>query len=256
MGDRETRFKLTLHYDGAAFRGWQVQPGRTTVQGEIESAVRQLTGEHRTVVGSGRTDTGVHSTGQVAAVTMPARWKAPALARSLNALLGGTIWVRNIEAVSDGFHPRRDAVQRSYTYRVGTHAHAASPFHRRWCWPLCRPLDLEAADRAAAHVAGEHEFRAFAKAGQPQRGYTCRVTRAQWLPWDDLGTVFEISANRFLHRMVRYLVGTMVDIALGRREAAEMALLLRQDEGGRALTTSPPAPPGGLFLTQVEYPDV
>jgi len=256
MGDRETRFKLTLHYDGSAFRGWQVQPGRTTVQGEIESAVRQLTGEHRTVVGSGRTDTGVHSTGQVAAVTMPARWKAPALARSLNALLGGTIWVRNIEAVSDGFHPRRDAVERSYAYRVGTHAHAASPFHRRWCWPLCRPLDLEAADRAAAHVAGEHEFRAFAKAGQPQRGYTCRVTRAQWLPWDDLGTVFEISANRFLHRMVRYLVGTMVDIALGRREAAEMALLLRQDEGGRALTTSPPAPPGGLFLTRVEYPDV
>ena len=256
MSDRETRFKLTLHYDGSAFRGWQVQPGKPTVQGEIENAVRQLTGEHRTVLGSGRTDTGVHATGQVAAVTMPAQWTALALARSLNALLAGTIWVQDIEAVPDGFHPRREAVERSYAYRVGTAARAASPFHRRWCWPLCRPLDLEAAARAAAHLSGVHEFRAFAKAGQPHRGYTCRVARARWLPWDDLGAVFEISANRFLHRMVRYLVGTMVDIALGRREAADMALLLRGDEGDSALITSPPAPPGGLFLTRVEYSDV
>ena len=256
MGERETRFKLTLHYDGSAFRGWQVQPGAPTVQGEIEAAVRQLTGERRTVLGSGRTDTGVHATGQVAAVTMPARWSGPALARSLNALLAGTIWVQDIEAVPDGFHPRRDAVERSYAYRVGTAPHAASPFHRRWCWPLCRPLDLDAASRAAAHLTGEHVFRAFAKAGQPGRGYTCRVTRARWLPWDDLGAVFEISANRFLHRMVRYLVGTMVDIGLGRREAADMALLLRGGEGESALITSPPAPPEGLFLTRVEYSDV
>ena len=256
MGERETRFKLTLHYDGSAFRGWQAQPGEPTVQGEIEAAVRRLTGERRTVLGSGRTDAGVHATGQVAAVTMPARWSAPALARSLNALLAGTIWIQDVEAAPNGFHPRRDAVERSYAYRVGTAAHAASPFHRRWCWPLCRPLDMEAAARAAAHLGGRHEFAAFAKAGQPHRGHACRVTRARWLPWDDLGAVFEISANRFLHRMVRYLVGTMVDIALGRREVAEMALLLRGDQGNRALITSPPAPPDGLFLTRVEYRDV
>lgn len=253
MGDRDTRFKLTLHYDGSVFRGWQSQPGASTVQGEIEAAVARLTGERRPVAGSGRTDTGVHATGQVAAVTMPARWTARALRRSLNALLPDAVWVREVRAVHDGFHPRRDAVRRSYSYRVGTAPEAASPFHRRWCWPLCQPIDLEAASRAADRLAGERVFRAFAKSGQPQRGYACRVTQAHWRRWEDLGAVFEISANRFLHRMVRYLVGTMVDMALGRRDEAEMALMLQGDLKRNGLTTSPPAPPEGLFLTRVEY---
>ena len=253
MGDRETRFKLILHYDGYAFRGWQSQPGAPTVQGAIEAAITQLTGDRRPVVGSGRTDTGVHATGQVAAVTMPARWTAHAFCRSLNALLPGTVWVKEVTESHDGFHPRRDAILRSYRYRVGTAPEAASPFHRRWCWPLCQPIDLEAASRAADCLTGEHEFRAFAKSGQPQRGYACRVTQAHWRRWEDLGAVFEISANRFLHRMVRYLVGTMVDMALGRREEAEMARMLEGDSKKNGLTTSPPAPPEGLFLTRVGY---
>ena len=250
MNEPESRFKLTLHYDGADFRGWQVQPGKPTVQGTIEEALSRLTGEHRTVLGSGRTDTGVHATGQVAAVTMPARWTARELARSLNALLPGTIWVQDIEAVPTDFHPRLHAIARSYEYRIGTAPHAASPFHRRWCWPLCRLFDPDAAARAARLLPGEHRFRAFAKAGQPHRGYICHVSHARWRPWNDLGAVFEITANRFLHRMVRYLVGTMVDIALNRREEEDMALLLN---GDAEMTTSPPAPPAGLFLTRVEY---
>ncbi len=253
MGDRDTRFKLTLHYDGSSFRGWQSQPGAPTVQGEIEAAVARLTGERRPVAGSGRTDSGVHATGQVAAVAMPARWTARALRRSLNALLSDAVWVREVKAVHDGFHPRRDAVRRSYSYRVGTAPEAASPFHRRWCWPLCQPIDLEAASRAADCLAGERVFRAFAKSGQPQRGYACRVSQARWRRWDDLGAIFDISANRFLHRMVRYLVGTMVDMALGRRDEAEMALMLQGSPEKNGLTTSPPAPPEGLFLTRVEY---
>ncbi len=253
MGDRQTRFKLVLQYDGSAFRGWQSQPGAPTVQGEIEAAIAQLTGERRPIVGSGRTDTGVHATGQVAAVTMPARWTARALGRSLNALLPGAVWVQEVVAVHEGFHPRRDAVERSYAYRVGIVPESASPFHRRWCWPLCRPIDMDAASRAADCLAGEHEFRAFAKSGQPQRGYACRVTQAHWHRWEDLGVAFEISANRFLHRMVRYLVGTMVDVALGRRGEAEMALMLQGDLKKHGLTTSRPAPPEGLFLTRVGY---
>ena len=251
MTHPETRFKLTIHYDGSAFRGWQLQPGAPTVQGAIEEALLRLTGEHRTVLGSGRTDTGVHATGQVATLTMPASWTATELARSLNALLRGTIWVRDIEPVPDGFHPRYDAVARSYEYRIGTAPLAASPFHRRWCWPLCRSLDFDAANRAAHLLPGEHEFRAFAKSGQPQRGYVCHVSSARWHPWNDLGVAFEITANRFLHRMVRYLVGTMVEIALKRRGEEEMALLLN---GNTELRTSRPAPPQGLFLTRVEYP--
>lgn len=277
MSEREIRFKLTLHYDGSAFNGWQAQPGQPTVQGALEAVVSRITGEHRTVTGAGRTDSGVHATGQVAAVTLPGEWTGRSLARAFNGLLPSGVWVRSAAPADPGFHPRFDAVARSYSYRVGTAEKAASPFHRRWCWPLCRPIDLEAASRAAAAIPGRREFRAFAKAGQPERGHTCHVTSARWLPWGDLGAVFEITANRFLHRMVRYLVGTMVDIAVGRRKEEDMVLLLRAGKegrtprsdpgpaagsepggnpgagGSRAHVTSPPAPPTGLFLTGVEY---
>ena len=267
MGESETRFKLTLHYDGGAFHGWQLQPGAPTVQGELEKAASRLAGHadghhRRAVAGAGRTDAGVHATGQVAAVNMPARWTAPELARALNALLPGTIWVSGCETAAPGFNPRRHALARSYLYRVGTAPAAASPFRRRWCWPLGRAIDLDRAARAAALLPGEHDFRAFAKAGQPERGTVCRIARAEWRPWGDLGVAFEITANRFLHRMVRYLVGTMADIAQGRRRVEEMALLLQSDQGreepgdhsvSAAQKTSPPAPPQGLFLTRVRY---
>ncbi|MCY4574214.1 MAG: tRNA pseudouridine(38-40) synthase TruA [Gemmatimonadetes bacterium] len=257
MSENETRFKLTLHYDGSAFHGWQVQPGQPTVQGALEAVISRITGEHRTVTGAGRTDTGVHATGQVAAVTVPGKWTSRTLVRALNSLLPRGVWVQGATRTDPGFQPRFDAVARSYSYRVGTVPEAASPFHRRWCWPLGRALDLEAASRTAESIRGEHEFHAFAKAGQSHRGHRCRVTKARWQPWGELGAVFEITANRFLHRMVRYLVGTMVDIALGRRKEEDMVLLLGDSEplpGDSALTTSPPAPPEGLFLTGVEYP--
>ena len=250
MSDGETRYKLTLHYDGAAFRGWQVQPGQPTVQGALERAVRRLAGERRPVVGAGRTDTGVHALGQVAAVTMPAPWTAATLADSLNALLPDAVWVQDAEAVPPEFNPRTEATARHYEYRVGTAPASASPFHRRWCWPLGRALDADALGRAAARLAGTRSFRAFAKSGQPKRGHLCSVFDARWSRWEDLGFAFHVSANRFLHRMVRYLVGTMVEIGIGRRDEDEMARLLRGDPG---IVTSPPAPPQGLFLTQVRY---
>ena len=250
MSDGETRYKLTLHYDGAAFRGWQLQPGQPTVQGALEQAVRRLVGERRQVVGAGRTDTGVHARGQVAAVTVPASWEAGALVRSLNALLPESVWVQEAEAVRPAFNPRAEATSRQYEYRVGTVPESASPFHRRWCWPLCRALDVGAAGRAATRLPGERSFRAFAKTGQPHRGHLCRVFDARWRRWGDLGFVFHVSANRFLHRMVRYLVGTMVEIATGRRGEGDMERLLSEDP---TVITSPPAPPQGLFLTRVGY---
>ncbi|MDE2676962.1 MAG: tRNA pseudouridine(38-40) synthase TruA [Gemmatimonadota bacterium] len=253
MSENETRFKLTLHYDGSAFHGWQVQPGQPTVQGAVEAVISRITGEPRTVTGAGRTDTGVHATGQVASVTVPGKWTSRTLVRALNGTLPAGVWVQDATPADPAFHPRFDAVARSYAYRVGTAPEASSPFHRPWCWPLGRPLDMDAACRAAEAIRGEHEFHAFAKAGQPKRGLACRVMSARWRPWEELGAVFEITANRFLHRMVRYFVGTMVDIALGRRKEEDMVLLLNNDP---AMTTSPPAPPEGLFLTGVEYPVV
>jgi tRNA pseudouridine38-40 synthase len=161
------------------------------------------------------------------------------------------MWIEDVRQARSDFHPRYDAIARTYTYRVGTVEQACSPFHRRWCWALDAPLDASLLSAAAEPIVGERSFEAFAKSGQPERGTRCRVVSAVWTGWE-LGSLFRITADRYLHHMVRYLVGTMVDVARGRRGLDDMNHLLR---GRPAMTTSPPAPPEGLFLTHVEYPD-
>ncbi len=245
------RLRLTVHYDGSHFHGWQFQPDQRTVQGELESALSRLADGRRAVVGSGRTDTGVHATGQVASVDMPPRWVPTELHRALNAVLPHDVWVQDVRPVRRDFHPRYDALARTYVYRVGTVAESRSPFHRPWCWALAEPLDLGALSSPAGLLVGEHSFRSFAKAGQPERGDRCRVSSAAWEGWE-LGVRFTITADRYLHHMVRYLVGTMVDIARAGRPPGDLARLLDSEPG---LETSPPAPPEGLFLARVEYPD-
>lgn len=247
-----SRLKLTVHYDGGDFHGWQLQPDRRTVQGELEAALSRLADRPCRTLASGRTDTGVHATGQVAVVDLPAPWTADRLRRSLNAILPKDVWIAEAEGVADDFHPRYDALARTYTYDVGTAEDAASPFHRDRCWPLCEPLDLGLLRRAAREIVGGHSFAAFAKSGQPERGERCTVARAEWSEWP-LGVRLTITADRYLHHMVRYLVGTMVDVARGRRPLADVARLLAGDPD---VTTSPPAPAEGLFLTRVEYPEV
>ncbi len=251
MGESHTRFRLTLHYDGSAFHGWQIQPRDRTVQGELEEVIKRLTGTRRPVDASGRTDAGVHARGQVAAVTLPSRWSAPALEKSLNALLPDDVWVASVSETRDDFHPRFDAVDRTYRYQVGTDPAARSPFQRRWCWPLGEPLETELIDLCAARLEGEGHFESFAKAGQPDRGYDCHIHDARWAPWE-FGVCFTITANRYLHHMVRYLVGTMVDVGRGQRPADDFEDLLANRSN---VETSPPAPPGGLFLERVRYPD-
>ena len=245
------RLSLIVQYDGAAFHGWQVQPDQRTVQGVLKDVLSRLGNRPCSVLGSGRTDTGVHATGQVAAVDMASTWTPAALQRSLNSTLPPDLWVESVRAVPPDFHPRYDALARTYEYRIGSSPEAASPFHRRWCWTHKEHLDGELLDAAASLLPGTHSFLAFAKAGQPGRGEVCTVREAAWSEWSH-GTRFTITADRYLHHMVRYLVGTMVDIGRGRRPLSELPRLLENDP---ELTTSPPAPPQGLFLSRVEYPD-
>jgi len=241
-----------LHYDGSGFHGWQIQPGVRTVQGEVEAALSRLANERVTTIAAGRTDTGVHATGQVVSVDVPPKWTALSLRKSLNAILPGDVWAAGAEAVGVGFHARYSAVARGYIYRVGTLPLALSPFRRGWCWPLRGDLDGDVLARCAAQLVGRHSFRRYAKAGQPERGYECAVHSARWAEWPSGGLEFRIVANRFLHHMVRYLVGTMVDAALGRRPPADVAALLEETTTD-GLETSPPAPAGGLFLVRVYY---
>ncbi len=246
------RICLTLHYDGGGFFGWQLQPSDRSVQGELERVLGRLFDRPVRVIGSGRTDRGVHAIGQVAAVDAPEKWTPNALRRALNALLPADVWVADARFAEPHFHPRYGAISRAYVYRVGLAETARSPFHARWCWPLVESLDRARMEAASGVLVGDHSFLAFAKAGQEHRGDRCIVTEARWAEWRGMGLEFHVAANRFLHHMVRYLVGTLVEIGLGRRAPDEMARLLEPASG---LKTSPPAPPEGLYLRAVRYPD-
>jgi tRNA pseudouridine38-40 synthase len=170
----------------------------------------------------------------------------------LNALLPADIWIARAGRAPDGFHARRHALARRYRYVVGCDDGACSPFRRPYEWALARPLDAAALAQAAEAVAGEHDFRGFSAAGQPRAHYRCRVSLARWEARRDAeGFIFDIEADRFLHRMVRFLVGTMVDIGRGRRPVTDVARLLARTDNSE---TSPPAPPEGLYLVGVRYP--
>ncbi len=251
MSDRaQRRFVLTLQYDGSGFHGWQHQPDAVTVQSTLDAVLSRLFDRPTRSTAAGRTDRGVHATGQVVSCDGPGTWDPEELERATNALLPDRLHVVSVRTAAPDFHARFSAIARAYVYRVGVHRESASPFLNRYCWPLCEPLDAAPLERAAAAIEGEHSFAGFAKSGQEERGDRCRVLGARWREWEGLGFRFEILADRFLHHMVRYLVGTMVAVARGRRPESDVAALLAGDPD---VVTSPPAPPGGLFLARVYY---
>jgi tRNA pseudouridine38-40 synthase len=244
--------QLVLHYDGSGFAGWQRQLDEPTVQGALEDTLFKLTQQTITVTGAGRTDAGVHARGQATGVRVPWKWRASELRRALNATLPDSIWVAAAHEMSESFHARYSAVARRYSYRIGLDEEARSPFRRRYEWAMDRNLDLDVLAASAQSIAGEHAFLAFAVKGTAPAGddHRCTVRSASWQERPG-GLTFEIEANRFLHHMVRYLVGTMVQAASGRRAADSVARLLSETNNR---DVSPPAPAHALFLEQVRYP--
>ena len=247
-------FLAVVHYDGARFAGWQRQPDARTVQAEFEAVLERLMGRPTTALGAGRTDAGVHAIGQGVGFMATERWcdDANGLRRGLNALLPPDVWVERLCAMRPGFHARKSAVARRYRYVIGTDGGSRSPFRSPYEWSLGRPLDPTLLRRAAAELVGDHAFHGLAASGAASAHYRCRVALSEWAPRaDGLGVAYTIEADRFLHRMVRFCVGTMVDIALGRRPLTDLSSLLAATDNRAA---SPPAPPHGLFLVAVRYP--
>jgi len=244
--------QLVLHYDGSAFAGWQRQPNERTVQGELERVLARLTGGHVAALGAGRTDAGVHARGQAVGVRVSERWSAANLRRALNALLPRDIWVSAAYDMRSEFHARYSALSRRYSYYVGTDEEARSPFRRHTEWPFARALDRALLDRATPLLIGDHCFIAFAVRGTASEGddHRCTVRSADWKNRAG-GLVFEVEANRFLHHMVRFLVGTLVEVASGKREEDAIQRLLAASTNDEV---SPPAPAQGLFLDRVTYP--
>ena len=248
----ERTVQLVLHYDGSGFSGWQRQPEQRTVQGVIEQALERLCGQPTAALGSGRTDAGVHARGQAVGVRVSEKWTPDALRRALNAILPEDVWVAAAHEMRPEFHARYSATARRYSYYVGTDDDAHSPFRRRTEFPFEFPIDRAALEAAAESLVGKHSFRAFAVKGTAPESdeHHCDVRVAQWEDRPG-GMVFVIEANRFLHHMVRFLVGTMLDVASRRRPLSDVPKLLSAADNQ---DVSPPAPANALFLDAVHYP--
>ena len=239
------RLRLTIEYDGTGFRGWAAQPGLRTVEGELRAALSALYDSSNSLAVAGRTDTGVHALGQVASVEVSGGPPPARAAEALNAELPDDVAVIAAEEAAPDFHARHSARSRAYRYRI-YRRRAPSPFEARRSWRVARPLDPDALHASAALLVGEHDFRAFTPTETKHEVFRRRVLGAAWVERDD-HMPFEIKADSFLRHMVRTLVGTMAD-----QDADHIAALLKGADRSEAGRT---APPWGLYLERVSYPD-
>jgi tRNA pseudouridine38-40 synthase len=246
--------KLTLAYDGFDFAGWQVQPGRATIQGTLASVVEQITGEKTLPQGSGRTDAGVHALAQVATFSINSPIPLKNFRKALNDLLPRTIRVLEVEEAAADFQARKSARAKTYRYRI-YRGEICPPFLARYVYHHAYPLDEEAMIQAAASVVGEHDFTSFAAVDPEIRkdaDATSNVRTIYASNWERLGEELHylVRGNGFLHHMVRNLVGTFLVIGKGNLTGKDLRRILELRDRSAAAAT---APAHGLFLVSVEY---
>jgi tRNA pseudouridine38-40 synthase len=243
--------KITIQYDGTAYVGWQRQANGVSIQSLFEDALSRIEGGPVVVHGAGRTDAGVHALAQVASVPLAAAIEPPTLARALNAVLPPDVRVLAVEEAAPDFHARFSALGKLYEYRI-VNAPLVSPFMQRYVWHIAQSLEIEAMRQAAVALVGARDFAAFQGAGSAVTS-TDRVVRA--IEWQDGGgydlpIVMRIEGDGFLRHMVRNIVGTLVEVGLGRWPASRVPEILASRD--RTLA-GPTAPAHGLFLVRVVY---
>jgi len=243
--------KLTLAYDGSDFAGWQIQPKARTVQGTVRELLERITGESVNLIGSGRTDAGVHALGQVASFETSAPHSCEIFQRALLAELPRDIAVLSVEEMPAGFHAIRSARRKRYRYVIHD-SNVRDVFARRYCWQLPYRLDDSAMQTGAAALVGTHDFRSLAAGAE--RTSSVRTIFAVDVERPNAERAFElhleVEADGFLHNMVRAIVGTLVRVGKGAKPAAWVREIL---EAKIRSAAGPTAPPAGLFLLWVDY---
>jgi tRNA pseudouridine38-40 synthase len=245
------RIKLTLAYDGTDYHGWQVQPGLPTIQGVLEQVISEIEGLPVQVSGSGRTDAGVHALGQVAAFSIRNPIPLPNLRKAMNRLLPVAIRVLSADEAPADFHPRYDALAKTYEYRI-FRGEVCPPFERRYVHHFPYPLDVNRLMRAAAVFEGEQDFSAFAASDERDALGASKVRTIYSSRADESGErlYYRVRGSGFLKHMVRNLVGTLLEAGKGNIGEAEIRAFLRQGCTDKAGATAPAC---GLFLVSVEY---
>jgi tRNA pseudouridine38-40 synthase len=249
--------KLTLAYDGAKFHGWQIQPGVATIQGSLTDTLRKITQEPVTIHGASRTDAGVHALGQVASFKTRSALTAEELQRALNALLTPAIRVMAAEEMGQDFHARWQAVEKTYHYRIFRGA-VVLPFEYQRVLHYPYPLDEEEMAAAAKYFEGEHDFSSFtASSGSEEADrdrspvrVICRSTLEPRSQRQEI--VYAVTGKSFLRYMVRKIVGTLLEVGRGKLRAADISEVFEARDRSRS---GPTAPPEGLYLVSLKYPE-
>lgn len=241
---------IRVEYDGTNYSGWQIQPNAPSIQQELERAWYKLTGVQTGVFGAGRTDAGVHGRGQIAHIRLEDDFRIPEhkIAIAFNSRLPKDIRIAAVQITERDVQARFDAIAREYSYLISTQE---SVFYRNFCWQVRFPFDVHRLHDAARLFLGVHNFTTFSKINHDTKNYVCSVSECSWTELKH-GAKLRIKADRFVYGMVRSLVGVMMDIARNRRTVEEVSSSL--DLQDRRFI-SPLAPPEGLVLEKVYYPD-
>ena len=242
-------YRVVVEYDGTDFCGFQFQPGLRTIAGELEGALSRLFARTVKVTAAGRTDAGVHATGQVVSFVSHDAFPIDKLSIALNTSLPADLSARDAARVDAGFSARATATERRYTYTI-VNRRDPSAVLRRFAHHEHRALDLERMREAATHLIGKHDFVTFCGV-LPQKGATVRTVHAIAIEAQGELVRVHVAGAGFLHRMVRIITGTLLDVGAGRREPADVAAMLAARDRSAA---GPTAPPQGLCLVEVRYP--
>ncbi len=242
------RYFIELSYNGKNYHGWQIQPNAISVQEVLEKALSTLLRTKIGVVGAGRTDTGVHATQIFAHFDSLQLLDEKEFVYKLNSILPKSIAIAKVFRVTDDAHARFHAIKRSYEYKIIT---KKNPFLQEYTHIIKMPLDVEKMNKAAAILLEYTNFRCFSKVKTEVHTFNCDISHAQWI-FENNQLVFQISANRFLRNMVRAIVGTLLNVGLGKIQVSDMHDIIKSEDRGAAGVS---VPAQGLYLTQVEYPE-